>query len=213
MIYTKFNTLDSTQLGNIPARMAAARIWLMPTLSTLHGIAAQWGRPAAADSALKLADAGFFNEDLKRYWTQGNPYTGRTADGATWALRAYHFQRPLIFALQSAGVRLLTGTDTPLPVMIPGASLHLELAELQGAGLSAYDVLAAATRNPGDFLTEQVDARLKIGRIARDYRADVLLVRGDPLNRLSVLSTPEAVITRGRYLDSAKLKALRTQAR
>ncbi|MGH7460179.1 MAG: amidohydrolase family protein, partial [Longimicrobiales bacterium] len=209
----KFNALDSTQLGDTPARVAAARIWLTPTLSTFHGIVAQWGRPAAADSALKLAEAVFFNQDLNRYWTQANPYTGRTIDGATWAQRAYTFQRPLVRALHAAGVPLMTGTDTPLPVMIPGASLHLELSELSGAGLSAYDALSAATRNPGDFLTEHVDRTLKLGRIVQGYRADLLLLRGDPLTSLAVLRTPSAVITRGRYLDSARLTELRGKAR
>ena len=208
LIYTKFSALDSTQFGDVPARMAAARIWLTPTLSTFHGIAAQWGRKAAADSALQLPAAEFFNDDLKRYWTQANPYTGRPTDGAVWALRAYTFQRPLIRALHGAGVRLLTGTDTPLPVMIPGASLHLELQELRDLGLSTYDALLAATRNPGDFLREQVDSNLRLGRIAPGYRADLLLVRGDPLANLAALRTPSAVITRGRYLDGNRLAAL-----
>ncbi|MGH7471525.1 MAG: amidohydrolase family protein [Longimicrobiales bacterium] len=213
LIYTKFNALDTTALGDVPARMAAARIWLVPTLSTFHGIVSQWGRPPAADSALKLSDAAFFSPDLQRYWTQANPYTGRTADGATWALRAFHFQYPLVRALHNAGVRFMTGTDTPLPVMIPGASVHLELAQLRAAGLSNFDVLAAATRNPGDFLNQLIDRDLKVGRVAPGFVADVLLVRGNPLADLSVLRAPVAVFTRGRYLDPNKLTELRAHAR
>ena len=213
LIYTKFNALDTTSIGDLPARMAAARIWLVPTLSTFHGIAHQWGRPPAADSALNLADAKFLNQGLVNYWRQSNPYTGRAADGAAWAFRAYEFQRPLVRALHAAGVRLMTGTDTPVPVMIPGASVHLEIDELRGAGLSAYDAIAAATRNPGDFLRERVDPELRIGRVAEGYRADLLLVRGDPLSDATVLRQPVAVIARGRYLDAARLELLRGSGR
>jgi imidazolonepropionase-like amidohydrolase len=213
LIYTKFSALDSSALGDIPERMAAARTWLVPTLSTFHGIAAQWARPAAADSALKVPEAAFFNPDLVRYWTQGNPYSGRPAEGAARILRAYHFQLPLVRALHAAGVRLMAGTDTPVPVMVPGASIHLELAELRAAGLSTYDVLSAATRNPGDFLNQHIDRALKVGRVARGYTADVLLVRGNPLDNLPVLRSPVAVFTRGRYLDADRLSALRTHGR
>jgi imidazolonepropionase-like amidohydrolase len=210
LIYTKFRPMNAAALGDLPARMAAARVWLVPTLSTFHGIVGQWGRPAAADSALRLAEATFFSPALRRYWSESNPYTGRPADGAAWAQRAYNFQLPLVRALHQAGVRLMTGTDTPVPVMVPGASLHLELAELRAAGLSAFDALAAATRNPGDFIQQLIDPQERVGRVQPGYVADLLLVRGDPLTDLAVLRAPQAVITRGRYLDAARLNALRT---
>jgi imidazolonepropionase-like amidohydrolase len=213
LIYTKFPTHDTTQIGDLPARMAAARIWLIATLSTFHGIVAQWGRPAGADSALKTEEAALLNPDLVRYWTQANPYSGRPADGIPGITRAYMFQRPLVRRLHEAGVRIMTGTDTPVPVMVPGSSLHLEMAELQGAGLSRYDVLTAATRNPGDFIRELIDPNMQIGRVARGYRADLLLVRGHPLENLDVLRTPAGVFSHGRYYDAARLVTLRKNGR
>ncbi len=55
LIYTRFSALDTTAFGDIRVRMAAARTWLVPTLSTFHGIAAQWGRPAAASCRARVS--------------------------------------------------------------------------------------------------------------------------------------------------------------
>jgi len=197
LIYTKYTALDTLAFGDIPSRMAAARTWLIPTLATFHGIAEQWGRRSAADSVLALPEAAYFSADFKRYWLEANPYTGRAIAEADWAFRAYRFQLPLVRTLHRAGVRLMTGTDTPLPVMIPGASLHLEIAELMRAGLTPYEALTAATRNPGDFIAELMDAKVKVGRVAPGYRADLLLVRGDPLTDMGLLRSPSMVISRG----------------
>jgi imidazolonepropionase-like amidohydrolase len=189
--------------------MAAAKIWLISTLSTFHGIVAQWGRPPAADSALKTEEAAALSPDLVRYWTQANPYTGRPTAGIPGITRAYLFQKPLVRRLHEAGVRFMTGTDTPVPMMLPGASLFLEIEELHGAGLSRFDVLMAATRNPGDFIRELIDPDMKLGRVAPGYRADLLLVRGDPLVNLGVLRAPAGLFSHGRYYDSERLAAYR----
>ena len=213
LIYTKFGAIDSTALGDVPRRMAEAGTWLTPTLSTYHGIWAQWARPSAADSALAVDDARFFSTGFKSYWKSSNPYTGRAAGDTAHIRRSYIFQKPLVRALHQAGVRILAGTDTPLPVMIPGASLHLELAELKGAGLDNYHAIAAATRNAGDFIREQINPGMRIGRIAPGYRADIILVRGDPLRDLSALQRPMYVVTQGRVLDRTVLDRLAATGR
>lgn len=207
LIYTKFTALDSNAIGDLPARMAAAHIWLEPTLSTFHGIATQWGRPPSVDSALKTPGTKALTEDLAKYWTTMNPYTGRPAD--VWANQAYAFQRPLVRALFKAGVRIMAGTDTPLPIMVPGASLHQEVEELRGVGLPNYDAIATATLNPGDFIRELIDHDMKIGRVAKGWVADLLLVSGDPLKELGAMRHPAMVITRGRVIEGARLAELR----
>jgi adenine deaminase len=44
-----------------------------------------------------------------------------------------------------------------------------------------------------------------VGRIAPGRTANLLLVRGNPLEDLAVLRRPEAVIVEGRYLDRATI--------
>lgn len=84
-----------------------------------------------------------------------------------------------------AGVPILAGTDltthTTYPVDIPfGSSLHKELELLVQAGLPELEVLKAATSRPAQVynLTDR-------GVIAPGKRADLLLIRGNPLLNIS----------------------------
>jgi hypothetical protein len=83
-------------------------------------------------------------------------------------------------ALRKAGVPVLAGTDAGNPGTEYGVSLHHELASLVDAGLSPKEALAAATSVPATVF------RLgKRGRIANGYKADLLLVDGNPLTDIA----------------------------
>src|SRR5262249_34113895 len=49
-------------------------------------------------------------------------------------------------ALNDVGAPILFGTDSPNLFEVPGFAIHEELAAMQNAGLSPYDVLLTATR-------------------------------------------------------------------
>jgi imidazolonepropionase-like amidohydrolase len=78
-------------------------------------------------------------------------------------------------AMFDAGVPLLAGTDAGNPGTQYGASMHRELAALVDAGLTPVQALAAATSVPA-----QVFKLGRRGRIEKGYKADLLLVDGDP---------------------------------
>ena len=78
-------------------------------------------------------------------------------------------------AMHAAGVPILAGTDAGNSGTQYGISLHHELAALVEAGLSPAAALAAATSVPASAF------RLKDrGRIGNGYKADLLLVEGEP---------------------------------
>lgn len=86
-----------------------------------------------------------------------------------------------VAALRRAGARVLAGTDanlTPgIPVQPPfGHSMHHELELLVRAGLTAREALRAATSLPA-----QSFGLRDRGAVRPGYRADLLLVGGDPL--------------------------------
>ncbi|MFJ8861789.1 amidohydrolase family protein [Streptomyces sp. NPDC102451] len=86
-----------------------------------------------------------------------------------------------VAALRRAGARILVGTDANtapgIPVQPPfGTSLHHELELLVRAGLTTREALRAATSLPA----ESFGLRDR-GAIRPGYRADLLLVDGDPL--------------------------------
>jgi imidazolonepropionase-like amidohydrolase len=79
--------------------------------------------------------------------------------------------------LRKAGVPLLAGTDSPVPGIAHGASLHRELELLPQSGLSPSEALTAATFTPA----RQFGLHDR-GCIAEGLRADLILVDGDPIS-------------------------------
>lgn len=82
--------------------------------------------------------------------------------------------REVVHAFRAAGVPILAGTDAPNPGTAYGASLHRELVLLTESGLSPTEALSAATAVTADTFG------LERGRIREGFRADLLLVSGDP---------------------------------
>jgi hypothetical protein len=123
-------------------------------------------------------------------------------------LRVGHWrflERRLVPTLSGAGVPLLLGTDSMgLSMVIPGISVHGELALLREAGLTPFEALRTATVLPARFLGQERE----VGSIAPGLRADLLLVDGNPLEDPSCLTRPTAVILRGQWLDSSALDGL-----
>ena len=100
-----------------------------------------------------------------------------------------------------AGGRFSAGTDTG-PLQPPGFALHRELGYLSGAGLSNMQVLRAATSRAAEALW-----RDDLGMVQPGKRADLLLLRRDPLADLGALRDIERVIHDGQPYDPATLLA------
>lgn len=103
-----------------------------------------------------------------------------------------------IKALVKAGVPFFVGTDTSLPGLLPGAALHAEIADLVGLGIDSATVLGAATTGAAKFLEGR---EAKVGRVAEGYRADLLIVDGNPVDDIGNLHRIYAVILGGRRLE------------
>jgi imidazolonepropionase-like amidohydrolase len=69
---------------------------------------------------------------------------------AVWRSRVERRLR-LVGDMQRAGVPLLTGTDASVSFVVPGFSLHDELALLVKAGLTPLEALRTVTMNPARF--------------------------------------------------------------
>ena len=101
-------------------------------------------------------------------------------------LRASYGQSPMpqmlvtpkavIAAMHRAKVPLLAGTDAGNAGTQYGISMHHELAALVAAGLTPGEALAAATSMPARAFSLG-----KRGQVAKGYKADLLLVEGNPL--------------------------------
>jgi imidazolonepropionase-like amidohydrolase len=94
--------------------------------------------------------------------------------------------------LIAADVRILAGSDEPLPGTTYGASLHGEMLMLVENGLTPLQALIAATSAPADVF-RLVDR----GRIRAGLRADLVLVEGDPSRDILATRNIVAVWKRG----------------
>ncbi|MCG8505897.1 MAG: amidohydrolase family protein [Sphingomonadales bacterium] len=132
-----------------------------------------------------------------------NRFRPRRTNGApTHGVRIENRDR-LLKTLNDRGVPILFGTDSPQLFSVPGFSVRREIAAMREAGLGPYDILKSATANVGHYFANEDD----FGMIAPGKRADLVLLNGNPLEDLSVLDTPAAVILRGRVFDRAAIDA------
>jgi len=113
----------------------------------------------------------------------------------------------LVGMMRQHGVKVMTGTDLSDGRIFPGFSVHEELALLVDAGFTPAEAIEAATRVPAQFL-RLGDA----GTIQQGNRADLVLLRADPLQDIRNTTNIESVVLRGRMLDRRRLDALLADA-
>lgn len=146
------------------AKLARAKkAFVIPTFSVMESIA---GLPAA-DIIGDAAAAALLDKQQKSELANGY---GKLARPQMMAA-----PKAVTAALHKAGVPLLAGTDAGNAGTQYGASLHHEMLALTQAGLAPAEALAAATSVPAQAF--KLPSR---GRIAKGYKADLLLVDGDP---------------------------------
>ena len=105
------------------------------------------------------------------------------------ARRAEEVHAASVRRAYEAGVAIVAGTD------YRHGSLPLEVALLAAAGLTPHDALRAATAGAARLLR-----RDDIGTLAPGAKADMLVVRGDPLRDPRALQEPLLVVRGGRVV-------------
>jgi imidazolonepropionase-like amidohydrolase len=104
-----------------------------------------------------------------------------------------------------AGVPLLAGTDLGTLLTFPGSSVHEELALLvEHVGLTPMEALRTATIHPARFFGVEQE----VGTIAVGKRADLVLLRADPLRDIRSVAQVDGVVAGGRYFGAGDIAAL-----
>jgi hypothetical protein len=96
-----------------------------------------------------------------------------------------------------------------IPGMIPGVAIHDEIAMLRSVGMTPFEALATATSNAGRFIATFAPKATPFGTVTVGARGDLLVVTANPLNDLSVLRAPMAVVRRGRVYSARQLDSIR----
>jgi imidazolonepropionase-like amidohydrolase len=194
--------IDSRKVNQLAGAVAKAGVYISPTQNVFN-TAFAIGEPV--DSLKARQDFKHWPPKLRdgylraheRYWAAANDSLKTAARRAKYVAVRDQFVK----AIQDSGGKLLAGSDTPEWFHLYGFGLHRELRALVGAGLTPYQALMAATRNPAEFF----GASEQWGTIEVGKRADLVLVSANPLDEITNTERIRGVAIGGRWLDRTSL--------
>lgn len=198
--------LDERKLQRLVDAVVDGGAWVVPTLEVFNRA---FGDPYTDAELMALPDWGFIPEAMKapylrsreRYWSQPVPTETRR--------RYAEIRGGIVKAIADAGGRIMAGGDTPDLLMAYGFSLHRELQAMVDAGLTPYQALSTATRNPAEYLGREHD----FGTIQAGRRADFVLLGADPLSDIGHTKDIRGVSVGGRWWAPDELAELLEQGR
>ncbi|MDN3652603.1 amidohydrolase family protein [Thalassotalea ponticola] len=140
-------------------------------------------------------------DQVKRWLTSSNQMAAHN-------LRTMEFLQQATKILNQHGVELLVGSDSGVLLSPHGIATHTEMQLMQESGLTSFDVLAAATVNAAKAL--KLDTQM--GKVARSFNADFIFTKSNPIDDLTTLKHPAAVIKNGHWYSRQQLSAMRDKA-
>jgi hypothetical protein len=196
--------VDDAKLARLAGATARSGIWSTPTL-TVFNTAFAIGftdEDLHARPDWKLMPGNFrrgYLQARSRYWNPANDSV-RTAERRR---RYVDFRNRAVKAIADSGGagRILAGSDSPDWFMVYGWTMHRELQSLVEAGLTPYQALAAATRNPAEYF----GGLREWGTIEVGKRADLVLLDANPLEDIRNTTRIDAVAIGGRWLARSEL--------
>jgi imidazolonepropionase-like amidohydrolase len=193
--------IDASKVDRIAGATARAHTWTTPTLALFK---LSFGTRLTDEEIRARPDwnvippnfRALYVRGRERYWT--NPASEERRQ------RWIQVRNHLVKAIHDSGGKILAGSDAPEWLLTYGWTLHRELEALVAAGLTPYDALVAATRNPAEFL----GATKEWGTIERGKRADLVLLGANPLDDIRNTTRIEGVSVGGRWLESGELQRM-----
>jgi imidazolonepropionase-like amidohydrolase len=117
-----------------------------------------------------------------------------------WKKRQVAYQNLRLLA--QAGITIGAGSDAGNPYTLHGSGLHNELQALSQAGLTAAQVINAATIDAAKIIKAD-----KLGQLKQGFQASFILLSENPLNDISQLSNIQAVYKSGHKVAREALVA------
>jgi hypothetical protein len=192
---------EGRRMRAIAAHTRASDTWVIPTLHLWETTYL----PLTGDPALSLPEMRYVSPSTREYWTRQKeavpPLDPETAE------LLMEVRRRLVRAITMSGAGVLAGSGAPQMFNVPGFGFRRELRSLEAANLTPYEVLVIATRSVAAYANQELREAGNFGIVAEGNRADLILLRGNPLRELEALWDQEGVMVRGRWLSREEIDA------
>ena len=127
--------------------------------------------------------------------------------GSPEALDAFFDLRNRILdRLADAEVGILMGTDSPQLYNVPGFALHREIAYMERAGMTRWQILRSGTTEVAEYVSGHLGLDGAFGSVRPGNRADLVLLEADPLEDLDNLTRRVGVMVRGQWVPAVEIE-------
>jgi imidazolonepropionase-like amidohydrolase len=189
--------------------MAKSGMWLCPTHVVIKTIEDYvYGSASFAD----LPYYGYVSPRGRKEWdkiTAWRKTNGRYNLNEGYPMGAI-IARGKKFIAAAGTEKILLGTDTDNPGVTAGFSIHDELKYLvELYGLSKFEALRAGTVNAAKHL----DLENQKGRLLEGFDADLLILNGNPLEKIENTGNIDSVIQGGRIYTRQDLDGILAKVR
>jgi hypothetical protein len=201
-IMAEWERLDDARLEMLIAESKRSKIAITPTLVVIDRML------QSEDYASMLGEPDL--QLLPRFYREvlWNPDGGMSltslmkSDDFAMLRRAFEIEKRTVKRMNDAGVAVHTGTDSLVPFVVPGASLHRELRLFVDAGFTPEEALALSMRDSAEYL-----GVLSLGLLKPGAPAELLIFREDPTQSLDALDSLAGVVRDGRLYPRDVLDA------
>lgn len=192
-----------TSLIDAAARLTdEAGAWVVPTNTLLENV---FNPDLTVREMREWPGMGYLPDDLVNGWANFVRSNRNNPDyNEAQARRFLDIRKQLTLALHEHGNRVLLGADAPQIFNPPGFAAHRELELLVESGLTPFEAIQTGTVNVGRYLGEEDT----VGKVAKGYRADLIILDTNPLNSIPFEDHIQGVIYRGNLLDKSELDTL-----
>ncbi len=189
--------IPETDLIEISRKTRSRGAWVVPTMALWETVIGG----ADLERMKSYPELKYLPRQMVDRWIEAYSErrpAGEQAEQVRWVVMN---RRRLLKQMSDTGVGILFGTDAPQMFSVPGFSLHRETRIMLDAGLTPYQILRSATRNVGEYFSDK-DA---FGTVSVGNRADLVLLKANPLADIADLSRISGVMVRGRWLSRSDI--------
>ena len=194
-----FDYIDESKIAEVARRTVESNPFVDPTQ---HFMKNTFGRLRTEEEIRAQPDFRFYPAKVQLQWLDFYK-KNRFLNSVSLEQRArwIKLRDRIIVAINDAGGKLMTGSDTPEFLWLYGFGIHHELKALRDAGISNYAALVAGTRNPHEYL----GSLAKAGTVEKGKAGDLVLLNRNPLDDIAATYDRAGVMLKGKYYTQAEL--------